>query len=150
MQVLPTGDQQAEKQEREVPLAIAVVGRPNVGKSSLVNAITGTDRAIVSSMSGTTRDAVDTEVILPDGTPINLIDTAGIRKRAKVVSSADGAEPISVVRAIRCVPPAACFDVHACRSTLPGLICLPALMCTHKEPIDQLCMRTHRAPCCLP
>jgi GTPase len=90
-----------EKRVREVPLAVAIVGRPNVGKSSLVNAIAGTGRAIVSDLSGTTRDAVDSEVVLPDGTPIKLIDTAGIRRRAKVSSSADGAEPMSVVRAIR-------------------------------------------------
>ena len=82
---------------------MAIVGRPNVGKSSMVNAITGTSRVIVSPMSGTTRDAVDSEVTLPDGTPLRLIDTAGIRKRAKVASSVDGAEPMSVVRAIRAV-----------------------------------------------
>ena len=101
-QVLPE-PKSLVKREREVPLAVAIVGRPNVGKSSMVNAITGTNRAIVSNMSGTTRDAVDSEVILPDGTPLKLIDTAGIRKRAKVASSADGAEPMSVVRAIRAV-----------------------------------------------
>lgn len=92
-----------EKREREVPFAVAIVGRPNVGKSSMVNAITGSKRAIVSDMSGTTRDAVDTEVMLPDGTPMRLVDTAGIRRRAKVASSADGAEPMSVVRAIRAI-----------------------------------------------
>ena len=90
-----------EEEEREVPLAVAIVGRPNVGKSSLVNAITGVPRAIVSDMSGTTRDAIDTEVVLPDGTPLKLIDTAGLRRRAKVASSPDGAEPMSVARAIR-------------------------------------------------
>lgn len=95
----PPGAEQ--KQEREVPLAVAIVGRPNVGKSSLVNAITGTGRAIVSDLSGTTHDAIDSEVVLPDGTPLKLIDTAGIRRRAKVASSDDGAEPMSVVRAIR-------------------------------------------------
>lgn len=66
-----------------------------------MNAITGAERAIVSDMSGTTRDAIDTEVVLPDGTPINLIDTAGLRRRARVASSEDGAEPMSVSRAIR-------------------------------------------------
>eukprot|EP00892_Ulva_mutabilis_P003026 jgi/Ulvmu1/12724/UM095_0028.1 len=90
-----------EREERETPLAIAIVGRPNAGKSSLVNAITGAERAIVSDMSGTTRDAIDTEVVLPDGTPITLIDTAGLRRRARVASSDDGAEPMSVSRAIR-------------------------------------------------
>lgn len=90
-----------EREERETPLAIAIVGRPNAGKSSLVNAITGSERAIVSDMSGTTRDAIDTEVVLPDGTPVTLIDTAGLRRRARVASSEDGAEPMSVSRAIR-------------------------------------------------
>lgn len=90
-----------EREDRETPLAIAIVGRPNAGKSSLVNAITGAERAIVSDMSGTTRDAIDTEVVLPDGTPVTLIDTAGLRRRARVASSEDGAEPMSVSRAIR-------------------------------------------------
>lgn len=80
---------------------MAIIGRPNVGKSSLVNAISGTSRTIVSDLSGTTRDAVDTEIVLPDGTPLTLIDTAGIRKRARVAASKDGAEPMSVARALR-------------------------------------------------
>lgn len=54
------------------------------GKSSLLNAICGEERVIVCDMSGTTRDAVDTEVKLPDGQSLKLIDTAGIRKRTKV------------------------------------------------------------------
>lgn len=54
------------------------------GKSSLLNAIVGEERSIVCDMSGTTRDAVDTPVTLPDGTKLTLIDTAGIRKRSKV------------------------------------------------------------------
>jgi predicted GTPase len=100
VQALPPPKVLAEE-EREMPLAVAIVGRPNVGKSSLVNAITGIQRSIVSDMSGTTRDAIDTEVVLPDGTPMTLIDTAGIRRRSKVASSSDGAEPMSVARAIR-------------------------------------------------
>lgn len=100
MQALPPPQLEVEE-EREMPLAIAIVGRPNVGKSSLVNAITGVPRAIVSDMSGTTRDAIDTEVVLPDSTPIKLIDTAGLRRRAKVAASHDGAEPMSAARAIR-------------------------------------------------
>lgn len=86
---------------REAPLAVAIVGRPNVGKSSLVNALTGMGRAIVSDLSGTTHDAIDTELTLPDGTPVTLIDTAGIRKRGRVAESSDGAEKLSVARAIR-------------------------------------------------
>eukprot|EP00882_Tetradesmus_deserticola_P032855 GHRQ01037478.1.p2 GENE.GHRQ01037478.1~~GHRQ01037478.1.p2 ORF type:complete len:114 (-),score=37.54 GHRQ01037478.1:346-687(-) len=57
------------------------------GKSSLLNAICGEERAIVCDMSGTTRDAVDTTVTLPGGQQLTLIDTAGIRKRARVADS---------------------------------------------------------------
>ncbi len=56
----------------------------STGKSSLLNALCGEERVIVCDLSGTTRDAVDTEVVLPDGTKLTLIDTAGIRKRTKV------------------------------------------------------------------
>jgi GTP-binding protein len=61
---------------------LAVLGRPNVGKSSLVNAITGEERVIVSPIGGTTRDSIDTRIEL-DGQPLVLIDTAGLRRRAK-------------------------------------------------------------------
>jgi len=57
------------------------------GKSSLLNAICGEERSIVCDMSGTTRDAVDTTITLPDGQQLTLIDTAGIRKRARVADS---------------------------------------------------------------
>ena len=68
---------------REERLRIAVVGRPNVGKSSLVNAILGQERVIVSDVPGTTRDAVDTPFDF-DGHPMLLVDTAGIRRRGKI------------------------------------------------------------------
>jgi GTP-binding protein len=64
-------------------LHIAIVGRPNAGKSSLVNKLIRQERMIVSSLPGTTRDAVDTD-LLYNGTPITLIDTAGLRKKANV------------------------------------------------------------------
>ncbi|KAF6250889.1 P-loop containing nucleoside triphosphate hydrolase protein [Scenedesmus sp. NREL 46B-D3] len=89
--------------EKDKPLAIAIVGRPNVGKSSLLNAVCGEERAIVCDLSGTTRDAVDTTVTLPGGQQLTLIDTAGIRKRARVADSKDGAEQLSVDRAMRAV-----------------------------------------------
>jgi GTP-binding protein len=57
------------------------------GKSSLLNAICGEERSIVCDLSGTTRDAVDTTITLPDGQKLLLIDTAGIRKRARVADS---------------------------------------------------------------
>jgi GTPase len=81
----------------EHPLAIAIVGRPNVGKSSLVNSIVRSERAIVSELPGTTRDAVDV-VYERDGLKFVFIDTAGIRRRGKVSSSA---EVFSVMRAER-------------------------------------------------
>ena len=79
--------------ERDLPeeterVAVAVIGRPNVGKSSLVNAFLGTERVIVSELPGTTRDAIDTPLEF-DGRALNLIDTAGIRRRTKVPGSVD-------------------------------------------------------------
>lgn len=88
--------------ENYVP-AIAIVGRPNVGKSSILNALVGEDRTIVSPISGTTRDAIDTEFTGPDGQKFRLIDTAGIRKRASVASSGSTTEALSVNRAFRAV-----------------------------------------------
>ena len=81
------------------PIAIAIVGRPNVGKSSLVNSIVRGDRAIVSELPGTTRDAIDI-VYRRDDRQFVFIDTAGIRRRGKVSSSA---EVFSVMRAERSI-----------------------------------------------
>ncbi len=67
---------------------LAVIGRPNVGKSSLVNAIVGSERVIVSELAGTTRDSIDTELSF-DGRPLTLVDTAGLRRRSKVAGSVD-------------------------------------------------------------
>ena len=83
----------AREAERDLPeeterVAIAVIGRPNVGKSSLVNAFLGTERVIVAELPGTTRDAIDTPLEF-DGRALNLIDTAGIRRRTKVPGSVD-------------------------------------------------------------
>lgn len=76
---------------------IALVGKPNVGKSSLLNRLIGEERAIVSPIPGTTRDAVDTQFLYND-LPITLIDTAGIRRRGKIEP---GVEKYSVVRTMR-------------------------------------------------
>jgi ribosome-associated GTPase EngA len=67
---------------------VAVIGRPNVGKSSLVNAFLGSERVIVSERAGTTRDAIDTELEV-DGRRVVLVDTAGLRRRSKVAGSID-------------------------------------------------------------
>jgi GTP-binding protein len=67
---------------------IAILGRPNVGKSSLLNALLGTERTIVSPVAGTTRDSIDTRIV-HDGREALLVDTAGIRRRSKVAGSID-------------------------------------------------------------
>ncbi len=82
----------------DVP-AVAVVGRPNVGKSTLFNRLIGEDRAVVHDMPGTTRDAIDTVVDTDDG-PIRFVDTAGMRRKSKID---DGTEYYSLVRALRAV-----------------------------------------------
>jgi GTP-binding protein len=79
-------DEDAAGESREVRLA--VIGRPNVGKSSLVNAFLGQDRVIVSDRAGTTRDAIDTRLEV-DGRPLLLVDTAGLRRRTKVAGTVD-------------------------------------------------------------
>lgn len=90
---------------------VAIVGRPNVGKSSLLNAILGQERAIVSDVPGTTRDAIDT-MLEYEGQQLVLIDTAGIRRRGRV---SQGIEKYSVIRALRAIDRAdvACLVVDA-------------------------------------
>jgi len=81
------GDREPQPEEDD-RVRIAVVGRPNVGKSSLVNAFLGSERVIVSDIAGTTRDAIDTEVEV-DGRRVILVDTAGLRRRSKVAGTVD-------------------------------------------------------------
>lgn len=83
----------------EDTIRLSIIGRPNVGKSSLVNAILGEDRVIVSNVAGTTRDAIDTEYSY-DGQDYVLIDTAGMRKKGKVYEST---EKYSVLRALKAI-----------------------------------------------
>ena len=84
--VRDTGRSPADRSEDTVRLA--VIGRPNVGKSSLVNAFLGEERVVVHEQAGTTRDAIDTALEV-DGREIVLVDTAGLRRRAKVAGTVD-------------------------------------------------------------
>lgn len=77
------------------PIRVAIIGRPNVGKSTLLNALTGEERAIVSPVAGTTRDAVD-ELVTRNGAQFLFVDTAGIRRKGKTHMMA---EKLSVVMA---------------------------------------------------
>ncbi len=81
------GDGAGAEEPDEAP-RLAIIGRPNVGKSSLLNALLGTERVIVSESAGTTRDAIDTEVVY-EGRPAILVDTAGLRRRSKVAGTVD-------------------------------------------------------------
>ncbi|MGI8476848.1 MAG: ribosome biogenesis GTPase Der, partial [Thermomicrobiales bacterium] len=87
-----------EEPDTEGP-RIAIVGRPNVGKSRLLNALLGQERAIVSDVPGTTRDSLDTQLAWA-GRPLTLIDTAGIRRRGRVEQ---GIEQFSVIRSMRAI-----------------------------------------------
>jgi GTP-binding protein len=86
-------------EEESAGLNIAIVGRPNVGKSSLVNRLLGQERVIVSPIAGTTRDAIDTQLRY-HGQEVTLIDTAGIRRRGRIEP---GVEKYSVLRALRAI-----------------------------------------------
>jgi len=89
----------AKPEVEDERIKLAIVGRPNVGKSSLLNKLLGEERAIVSPIPGTTRDAIDTYLEW-EGVPITLIDTAGIRRRGKI---GRGVERYSVLRALRAI-----------------------------------------------
>lgn len=91
---------ESEKEYDESVIKFSLIGRPNVGKSSLVNALLGEERVIVSEISGTTRDAIDSSFVSADGTEFVMIDTAGMRKRGKVYEST---EKYSVLRALRAI-----------------------------------------------
>lgn len=90
--------EEKEAPETAAPIRVAIVGRPNVGKSSIVNALLGDQRTIVSALPGTTRDAIDTNLVF-DGTPITLVDTAGLRRPGKRTQT--DVEYYSALRALR-------------------------------------------------
>lgn len=91
---------ESEEVYDESVIKFSLIGRPNVGKSSLVNAMLGEDRVIVSEIAGTTRDAIDTAFVGEDGTEFVMIDTAGMRKKGKVY---ENTEKYSVLRALRAI-----------------------------------------------
>lgn len=93
----PAPEAEADEQDGMAQPSVAIVGRPNVGKSTLFNRLIGDERAVVHDMPGTTRDSIDTVVATPSG-EIRFVDTAGMRRRGK---EASGAEYYSLVRALQ-------------------------------------------------
>ncbi|WP_394898303.1 ribosome biogenesis GTPase Der [Enterococcus gallinarum] len=91
--------EEAEEEDESI-IKFSLIGRPNVGKSSLINAILGEERVIVSDIEGTTRDAIDTHFTSENGQEFTMIDTAGMRKKGKVYEST---EKYSVMRAMRAI-----------------------------------------------
>ena len=89
----------AAEEEEDETIKIAIAGKPNSGKSSLLNKLVGEERAIVSPIAGTTRDAVDTQIEFQN-LPVTLIDTAGIRRRGKIEH---GVEQYSVLRSFKAI-----------------------------------------------
>jgi GTP-binding protein len=92
-------DEQTDMEEGEGVISVALVGRPNVGKSTLFNRLIGEDRSVVHDMPGTTRDAVDTVVETEIG-PLRFVDTAGMRRKSRID---EGTEYFSMVRALKAV-----------------------------------------------
>ncbi|GAC1436900.1 MAG: ribosome biogenesis GTPase Der [Thermoanaerobaculia bacterium] len=100
--VVPADSVAAEESDENAPIRVAIIGRPNVGKSSLLNRLTNEERAVVSPISGTTRDAIDME-IEREGRRYLIIDTAGIRRKGKTTDEAEKLAVISARKAIeRC------------------------------------------------
>lgn len=96
-EAFPKGEEDEEEGPKRAAIKVAIIGRPNVGKSTLLNALVGQERAIVSPVAGTTRDAVDETIVLDD-TSFTFVDTAGIRRKGKTTEMA---EKMSVVMARR-------------------------------------------------
>ena len=101
-EVLPAESAEEEETPEDAPVRVAIIGRPNVGKSSLLNRLTNDERAVVSPISGTTRDAIDSE-LMRNGRRYLIIDTAGIRRKGKTTDEAEKLAVISARKAIeRC------------------------------------------------
>jgi GTP-binding protein len=101
-EIVPPEAAEDSEEEEGGPIRVAIIGRPNVGKSSLLNKLTQEQRAVVSPISGTTRDAIDSE-ITRNGKPYLIIDTAGIRRKGKTTDEAEKLAVISARKAIeRC------------------------------------------------
>ncbi len=97
---LPEEAKETEGEDAKI-INLAIVGRPNVGKSSLTNRLLGEERVMVSDIPGTTRDAIDTRFEAPDGTVYNIIDTAGIRRKRAIED--ESVERYSVLRSIAAI-----------------------------------------------
>lgn len=97
--LVSTFAEKSSEEDEDESVKIAIVGKPNVGKSSLLNQMLGEERAIVSPIAGTTRDAIDTHLTF-DGIPVTLIDTAGIRRRGHIIP---GVEKFSVLRSLQAI-----------------------------------------------
>lgn len=98
--VEPKEEEASEDEDRQRPIRVAIIGRPNVGKSTLLNALAGEERVIVTPIAGTTRDAVD-ETILHDGREFVIVDTAGIRRKGKTHLMVEKLSIVMARRAIR-------------------------------------------------
>ena len=99
-EIVPAESAEVEIEEpADAPIRVAIIGRPNVGKSSLLNRLANDERAVVSPISGTTRDAIDTEIVR-DGKRYVIIDTAGIRRKGKTTDEAEKLAVISARKAI--------------------------------------------------
>ncbi|HVE70341.1 MAG TPA: ribosome biogenesis GTPase Der [Thermoanaerobaculia bacterium] len=101
-EIVPPESVLDEEEDADAPIRVAIIGRPNVGKSSLLNRLTQEERAVVSPISGTTRDAIDSMITRNDK-PYLIIDTAGIRRKGKTTDEAEKLAVISARKAIeRC------------------------------------------------